>query len=209
LQAGRTARAALDRPVALLASSREGEEALWSKAVLANAKGKAPLQWLVVPRHPQRFDDVAKLLALQGWQVVRRSQLADGAWPPVSDPAVPTVWLGDTLGEMPYYFGLADVALLGGSFEKLGGQNLIEAAACACPVIMGPHTFNFLEAAEGALQAGAAQRVQGMGQAVDMAWQWVAEPAGLAQRAAASELFASSHRGAAQRSVQALRAWLT
>ncbi|MBU3711978.1 MAG: 3-deoxy-D-manno-octulosonic acid transferase [Limnohabitans sp.] len=208
LLAGRTARAALDRPVALLASAREGEEALWSKAVWAHAKAQPSMQWLVVPRHPQRFDEVAKLLALQGWQVVRRSQQADASWPPASDPAVPTVWLGDTLGEMPYYFGLADVALLGGSFEKLGGQNLIEAAACACPVIMGPHTFNFLEAAEAALQAGAAQRVEDMGQAVATAWQWVNDAAGLAQRAAASELFANSHRGAAQRSVQALRAWL-
>jgi 3-deoxy-D-manno-octulosonic-acid transferase len=61
--------------------------------------------------------------------------------------------------EMPIWYALADVALLGGSFEPLGGQNLIEAAACGCPVVMGPHTFNFADAAELALAAGAAIRV--------------------------------------------------
>ena len=76
------------------------------------------------------------------------------------------VWLGDSLGEMPLYYGLADVALLGGSFAPLGGQNLIEAAACGCPVVMGPHTFNFAEAAELALDAGAAVRVQSMEEGV-------------------------------------------
>ena len=69
------------------------------------------------------------------------------------------VWLGDSLGEMALYYGLGSVALLGGSFAPLGGQNLIEAAACGCPVVMGPHTFNFLDAAELAEAEGAALRV--------------------------------------------------
>jgi 3-deoxy-D-manno-octulosonic-acid transferase len=60
---------------------------------------------------------------------------------------------------MPLYYASADVALLGGSFAPLGGQNLIEAAACGCPLLMGPHTFNFAQAAELALAAGAALRV--------------------------------------------------
>ena len=68
------------------------------------------------------------------------------------------IWIGDSLGEMALYYGMADVALLGGSFEPLGGQNLIEAAACGCPVVMGPHTFNFAEAAQLAQEAGAALR---------------------------------------------------
>ena len=72
------------------------------------------------------------------------------------------VWLGDSLGEMSAYYALADVALLGGSFAPLGGQNLIEAAACGCPVVMGPHTFNFAQAAELAEAAGAARRVGDM-----------------------------------------------
>ena len=208
-QAGQAARATMARPVALLASSREGEEALWLQGLRAMPEATERLQWLVVPRHPQRFEEVAALLAKDGWQVVRRSQLADAPWPMGSENNPRTIWLGDTLGEMPYYFGLADVALLGGSFEKLGGQNLIEAAACACPVIMGPHTFNFMEAAEGALQAGAAQRVEDMPQAIATALHWIEDKEGSEGRILASERFARSHRGAAQRSVEALRAWLT
>ncbi len=76
---------------------------------------------------------------------------------------------------MALYFGLADVALLGGSFEPLGGQNLIEAAACGCPVLMGPHTFNFAEAAEQALAAGAAWRVADLAEAVTVAGELVAD----------------------------------
>jgi 3-deoxy-D-manno-octulosonic-acid transferase len=99
---------------------------------------------------------------------------------------------------MPLYYGLADVALLGGSFAPLGGQNLIEAAACGCPLVMGPHTFNFAQAAEGALDAGAAQRVAGIEDGVRRAAELARDPARetVAQRALA---FAARHRGAAER----------
>jgi 3-deoxy-D-manno-octulosonic-acid transferase len=102
---------------------------------------------------------------------------------------------------MPAWYALADVALLGGSFAPLGGQNLIEAAACGCPVVMGPHTFNFAEAAELALAAGAAIRVpdldEGVGAAVALA-----AAAGQQERERRSRLavaFAGAHRGAAKR----------
>ena len=114
-----------------------------------------------MPRHPQRFDEVAALAAQHGLRVSRRSQWAGG--PADSQEAMNAdVWLGDSLGEMALYYGLGDVALLGGSFAPLGGQNLIEAAACGCPVVMGPHTFNFTEAAELAEAEGAALRVADM-----------------------------------------------
>ena len=108
--------------------------------------------------------------------------------------------------EMPLYYALADVALLGGSFAPLGGQNLIEAAACGCPVVMGPHTFNFSEAAELALAAGAATRVADMrcrrrcgGRAAR------ARRARSARRASRRALaFAAQHRGAAARMAEAI-----
>ena len=115
---------------------------------------------VVVPRHPQRFEAVAELIANAGFSLSRRS-----AWPGDERPAAAAdaeVWLGDSMLEMPAWYALADVALLGGSFAPLGGQNLIEAAACGCPVVMGPHTFNFTDAAELALAAGAATRVADM-----------------------------------------------
>jgi 3-deoxy-D-manno-octulosonic-acid transferase len=200
---GRAWRAASDKPIVMFASSREGEEALWIAALqlLTPSAACRPVQWLIVPRHPQRFDEVASLLADAGFAVSRRSSWADG---PSATPAASTVWLGDSLGEMALYFGMADVALLGGSFANLGGQNLIEAAACECPVIMGPHTFNFAEAAQMAREAGAALEVATLSQAIDTALALVHSPERLQLTRAAALQWAQSHRGAADRTVRAV-----
>jgi 3-deoxy-D-manno-octulosonic-acid transferase len=198
------------KPVLMFASSREGEEQMWldiymKKRALALAKPAQiaikneaeAVQWLIVPRHPQRFDAVAQMLQAQGLVVSRRS-----SWREQPEPA--DVWLGDTLGDMALYFGLADAALLGGSFAPLGGQNLIEAAACGCPVLMGPHTFNFSEAAQLAQHAGAAFALDDMAQAWDRALTLVQNPQDLALARQAASKLSETHRGAAQRTVQAL-----
>ena len=212
LAQGRTWRAHSPRPVVLLASSREGEEALWLDNLRSNRPiaqaGRAVLaiktevhaavhtdrldsvQWLIVPRHPQRFSEVAQLLGDAGLRVARRSQWAAG-------PVQADVWLGDSLGEMALYYGLADVALLGGSFAPLGGQNLIEAAACGCPVVLGPHTFNFADAAELACAAGAAQRVADMAQGMAAACALAQDDSSLAQARDTAAQFAQAHQGAA------------
>ena len=202
---GRRWRAALGRPVVLLASSREGEEAqllaLLQRKAKAGGEAVASAQWLIVPRHPQRFDEVAGLIEKLGFRVLRRSQWGQG------DAALPdplaqarhqagTVWLGDSLGEMALYYGLADVALLGGSFEPLGGQNLIEAAACACPVVMGPHTFNFADAAELAIAAQAAWRVDSLDQGIDCALDLAMDTPRQQATAQAALAFAKAHQGA-------------
>jgi 3-deoxy-D-manno-octulosonic-acid transferase len=204
----------LTRPVVLLASSREGEEDLWLDALQALKDDPLDqrdhvnaVHWLVVPRHPQRFDQVARLLQQRGWRVSRRSQWTDGP-DTASQTDVNTVWLGDSLGEMALYYGLADAALLGGSFAPLGGQNLIEATACGCPVLMGPHTFNFAEAAELAEQAGAALRVEDMAHAIVTALQMVRFGPDENAHVTACLAFAQQHRGAAQCTVQALAPYL-
>ncbi len=150
---------------------------------------------LLVPRHPQRFDEVARLIQAAGLGLARRSHWGDQ---PPAAALDADVWLGDSMGELPLYYALAQVALLGGSFAPLGGQNLIEAAACGCPVLMGPHTFNFAQAAELALEAGAARRVQSLREAVVQS----CEPTSPAQRReqfARCLAFAAQHRGAADR----------
>ena len=152
-----------------------------------------------MPRHPQRFDEVAALVRSRGFIVARRSQWS-------GPPAEAQVWIGDSLGEMALYYGLADCALLGGSFEPLGGQNLIEAAACGCPVVMGPHTFNFAEAAQLAQEAGAALRVVDMNEAVRTASELVLDAPRREAAAAAGLSFAAAHRGAADRTVAAVLA---
>ncbi|MBL8340672.1 MAG: 3-deoxy-D-manno-octulosonic acid transferase [Rubrivivax sp.] len=217
LQRGRRWREALGRPVVLLAVSREGEEAAllsaWRQEVNATgaAQGAATGQCrpllLVVPRHPQRFDEVAGLVQSHGLTIVRRSAFDIGpdAQPPAEAGAV-DVWLGDSMREMPLYYALADVALLGGSFAPLGGQNLIEAAACGCPLLMGPHTFNFEQAAEGALAAGGAERAATLDAALAVALQWLADRPALAVRAERARAFAAGHRGAAVRMANAVLA---
>ncbi len=216
---------AVARPVILLASSREGEEAAFLNLIAelpsvqrsqdainngANStgdpdRGRTRVQWLIVPRHPQRFDAVAQRVLAHGLTLSRRS--AWGDQPPLqlmADETGPTVWLGDSMGEMALYYAMSDVALLGGSFEPLGGQNLIEAAACGCPVVMGPHTFNFAQAAELAEAAGAAVTVPDPGAAVQQALAWAADPVERERRAKAALAFAAAHRGAARRTVQAI-----
>jgi 3-deoxy-D-manno-octulosonic-acid transferase len=199
VEQGRALRAELRKPVVMLASSREGEESQWLQALRAMRADVPDCHWLLVPRHPQRFDAVADLLRDAGLSVARRSQhRALEEW--VADPAA--VWLGDSLGEMALYYSLADVALLGGSFAPLGGQNLIEAAACGCTVVMGPHTFNFSEVAERAVAAGAAVRVADMAEALAVVTRLLDSDA--LQRHACAQDFAAGYDGAVARTVAAL-----
>jgi 3-deoxy-D-manno-octulosonic-acid transferase len=163
-----------ERPVVTLASTRQGEESLWLQAMAADPLCKARLQklnvlWLLVPRHPQRFDEVHGLLVQAGMRVTRRSEWVSGG-PPPRPMSETDVLLGDSLGEMQAYYLVSQMALLGGSFAPFGGQNLIEAAACGCPVIMGPHTFNFANAAKLSMGLGAAKQVQDFQRALE----WVA-----------------------------------
>jgi 3-deoxy-D-manno-octulosonic-acid transferase len=192
----------LTRPVVMAASTREGEEGPLLDAWLSQPSPRPLL--LLVPRHPQRFDEVAQMVERAGLSCVRRSAWR-GAPPP--EAAEADVWLGDSVGEMPVFYGMADVALLGGSFARLGGQNLIEAAACGCPVVMGPHTFNFAEASRLAADAGAALRVRDIDEGVARAVALARDPAH-AQRVEQALAFTAAHRGAADRMAVAIGAFL-
>jgi 3-deoxy-D-manno-octulosonic-acid transferase len=136
-----------NRQVFLAASTREGEEALLLDDL---QKESIPgLLTVIVPRHPQRFDEVAELLTKHGIAFQRRSENR-----PVASTSA--VVLGDSMGEMFAYYAAADIAFIGGSLLPYGGQNLIEACAVGTPVLIGPHTYNFTLAAEEAVKAGAA-----------------------------------------------------
>jgi 3-deoxy-D-manno-octulosonic-acid transferase len=196
LARGRAWRDGIARGIVVAASTREGEEPDLLAAWRAAAAPRPLL--VVVPRHPQRFDAVAELITNAGFALSRRSAWHDD---PPRDAADCDVWLGDSMLEMPAWYALADVALLGGSFAPLGGQNLIEAAACGCPLVLGPHTFNFSAAAELAIAAGAAVRVADVVAGVDAAVALVA-PARAEERRRRSDAalaFAGAHRGAAER----------
>jgi 3-deoxy-D-manno-octulosonic-acid transferase len=109
------------------------------------------------------------------------------------------------MGEMPAYYACAHAALLGGSFAPLGGQNLIEAAACGCPVFLGPHTFNFAQAAEGAIAAGAAWRCPDLHTAVALACVLAECGEGRAEASEAARAYAGQDQGAALRMVDAMQ----
>ena len=203
LAQGTAWQALLQRDVVLAAITREGEEAMLLDAWTRQPSAGALL--LIVPRHPQRFDEVARLVRAAGLTLARRS--AWGQMPPAAALQA-QVWLGDSLREMALYYASAKVALLGGSFAPLGGHNLIEAAACGCPLVMGPSTFNFSAAAELSLAAGASLRALDMGQGVALARELLADPVRLAQASASAVKFASRHRGAARRMAQRIASLL-
>ncbi|MBS1158090.1 MAG: Three-deoxy-D-manno-octulosonic-acid transferase, N-terminal [Proteobacteria bacterium] len=198
LALGQGWRAAIgERPVWLAASTREGEEELVLDAFARLAWPEALL--VLVPRHPQRFAEVAALLQRRGLAAGRRS----AALPQLETQ----VWLGDSMGEMAAYYAMADVAFIGGSLLPLGGQNLIEAAACGCPVLVGPHTFNFLQATEDAIAAGAARRVADVAELGQAVAALLREKNELAAMCRAAAEFAAAHQGAAQRTLALIARW--
>ena len=201
--------AADTRPIILAAVTREGEE-----QDLLDDWGTHHAEWhglpfdqahlprlMIVPRHPQRFDEVARLITDKGLSLSRRSTWEGGR--PDAAALAADVWLGDSMGEMAAYCAAAKVALLGGSFAPLGGQNLIEAAACGCPMVMGPHTFNFAEAAALSIEAGAGVRVQTFTEALNEA-DSIIRTERQPDMVEAAQAFAQRHRGAAQRMARAL-----
>lgn len=176
------------RPVMLLASTRDTEEAMFAPEI-AGYKGKALI--VLVPRHPQRFNDVAEILKQNGIAFVRKSE----------DPELATVTpetkvvLGDTMGEMSFYCALADVCVMGGSYGGFGCQNLIEPAAAGAPVVLGPSTFNFAKPAQDAVAMGAAEQVKDAKEGFAKACAWL-EDANLKERSEKAKAFAASYTGA-------------
>ena len=201
LVTGARLRAAIGaRAVLLCASTREGEEQLILDAYI-RASLPANALLLIVPRHPQRFDEVEKLIAAQGLAVQRRSGLAQ-------DDAVAQgtqVLLGDSMGEMFAYYAACDCAFVGGSLLPLGGQNLIEPAALGKPVLIGPHTFNFALVTEQAIAAGGAALVADADALMAQASALLQDPARLSSMGERALAFANQHRGATPRTIAAIK----
>ena len=158
-----------DKRIVMLASSREGEEALWLEAIRryeqTHPQQAATIQWWVVPRHPQRFNEVAQLLQNSGKSVLRTSEWSAQ----LSDESLKQadIVLGDTMGEMFTYYAIADVVLMGGTWLPYGGQNFLEPMALGKPVIVGESIYNFEQIGLDALEKG-------------VLWQAPNIPAGLA-----------------------------
>ena len=183
------------RRVLLAASTRDGEELLF----ITNKLHEIPDALLViVPRHPQRFEEVAALLDQHHIPYQRRS-----ANEPVRKET--KVLLGDSMGEMVAYYAACDVAFIGGSLLPFGGQNLIEACAVGKPVLIGTHTHNFAEATERAVTAGAAVRVMDGADLLRKAAALLDNPKVTERMRAAALAFSGEHRGATQKLLELIR----
>lgn len=194
-----------NRQVLLCASTREGEEALLLAAYreVFEVTERNTVLLVIVPRHPQRFDEVAGAVAEAGLSVVRRSES-------ISDAAINAAdaLLGDSMGEMAAYLAFADIVIVAGSFLPLGGHNLIEACAAGKPVIMGPSTFNFSEAARLAEDQGAMAKVNDAVEAVRTAKRLLQDVAARKAMSDAGLKLVAANRGATDRTVALVQAAL-
>jgi 3-deoxy-D-manno-octulosonic-acid transferase len=141
-----------ERLIWIAASTHNGEEKKILQAFSLLCHRWPGLLLFLVPRHPERFDNVAKLCQQQGFKLVRRSEQRS------CEPST-TVFLGDSMGELLLFYSAADLAFVGGSLVPTGGHNVLEPAALGLPVLFGPHMFNFNEASEQLLVEGAALQV--------------------------------------------------
>jgi 3-deoxy-D-manno-octulosonic-acid transferase len=185
-----------ERRVLLAASTREGEESLVLDAY--DRLASAPLL-VIVPRHPQRFEEVAALLERRGIRYERRS-----TGRPVSGET--QVLLGDSMGEMPAYYAACDLAFIGGSLLPFGTHNFIEACAVGTPVLLGPHTYNFAEAAERAIAAGAAVTVNSAEELARTADRLLQDETARARMGQRGLAFSRAHQGATARIMGLLEA---
>ena len=132
-------------------STHKGEEDAVLAAHAAGQSVQPDLALVLAPRHPERVEEVLALVAARGWRALRRSSL-----PAAAQSARPPVIVLDTVGELAQIYGIADVVFVGGSLVPRGGHNVLEPALRRKPVLVGPHTDNFREAAALLVGAGAA-----------------------------------------------------
>ena len=193
------------RPVFICASTREGEEALIVDAFMRLQLPRALL--IITPRHPQRFEQVASLLSQHQLRFVRRSAL-DLNQEELPIPSDTQVFLGDSMGEMYMYYAASDLAFVGGSLVPLGGHNLIEAFAMSRPVITGPHTFNFSEITEQAIDADCAQRASDADNVMQRAQALLDDSARRQAMGTQAHAFFLQHQGATDRTMRAIEKFI-
>lgn len=187
------------RPVWIAGSTHAGEE-----AVVIEAHGQVRARYpeallIIAPRHTSRAQEVAAQLEAAGMVTVRRS----------SGTAVDRetdVLLVDTMGELMYFYGLSQVAFLGGSLVSVGGHNPIEAAVCGQPLLMGPQTFNFPEVVAAFADAGCLTLVGAAGELAAGVLRYFGDPALRQRHAAAAREVVAGNRGAVERLLTLLRA---
>lgn len=186
-----------ERPIWIAGSTHPGEDeqVLAAHALLRQHHPTALL--ILVPRHPRRFDDVARLCESQGERLARRSQGE-------SVEADTTVYLGDSMGELSMLYGVADIAFVGGSLVPIGGHNLLEPAALGVPVLSGPELANFGDVAEVLHAADALTEVADATELGEALIALLDDPSERQRRAAAGRAAIEANRGALTRTLAGL-----
>jgi 3-deoxy-D-manno-octulosonic-acid transferase len=196
----RTLRAGFgSRPVWLAASTREGEEGMVLDAFLRLRERVPGLLLVLVPRHPERFDMVARLCSARGYAIERRSAQHEFVAPQTD------ILLGDTMGELLLLYAAADVAFIGGSLVPLGGQNLLESLAVGTPVVFGPHMFNFSDISRMALARGAGREVHGAETLAAVVSEYLANPLLRSTAGAAGRQMVKENRGSLNKTLALLK----
>lgn len=186
------------RPIVVAGSTHDGEEAALLLAWPELARQHPGALLILVPRHPERFDEVAEQITASGLSFVRRSR--------GETPAAGTaVLLADTMGELGTWYLHASVCFIGGSLVPIGGHNALEAMACARPVLFGPHTHHFQELYQDVEACGAGERVDSARLMLHTAAQWMRDKALLQRKGQQARDFVLRQQGSSQRSLQALR----
>ncbi|OIN11102.1 lipid IV(A) 3-deoxy-D-manno-octulosonic acid transferase [Oceanisphaera psychrotolerans] len=188
------------RPVWIAASTHEGEDEqlLAAHRILLKSQPQALL--ILVPRHPQRFDQVAELVTRQGFTLNRRTETTTAA------PS--QVYLGDTMGELPAMLAAADVAFVGGSLIERGGHNLLEPAALGKPVLTGPSTFNFSDISHQLIEAGGARVITNDGELAHQLETLLDSPEQAIQMGAQALSVVKANQGALTRTLSAIKSQL-
>lgn len=165
------------------------------------------LRLVLVPRHKERFDAVARLVTERGWPLRRRSQATPMSRPQL-ETDIPPVLLLDTLGELAAAWGLADIAFVGGSLTQRGGQNMLEPAGYGAAVLFGPNTWNFRATVEALLQHDAACVVRDSQELHETVRRLARDAEERQRRGAAARAFVLSQQGATARTLELIEAHL-
>lgn len=200
------------RRVMVIASTREGEDAMFIPEIARFIKREAQLDldtnqrllFYLIPRHPQRFEAAFEMLQAENLAVCKRSELmalGDSSASAIALCRESDVMLGDSLGELPWYYAQAQVAIVGGSFAPLGGQNFIEACALGVPVVVGPYTRNFEQAVVDALDEEAVYRATNAETAFRFATELLEDRARQQRMGDAGLHWVQKHQGSVERVV--------
>ena len=180
-----------ERPILLAASTHRGEDEIILEAFKKIKDQINNTLLVLVPRHPERFNQVAELCDAAGFSVARRSS---GDSPDSAD-----ILLGDTMGELMTFFGACDIAFVGGSLVANGGHNMIEPAAWGVPVLTGPHLFNFTEASQLLLEGKAMKVCHNADQLAERCVELFQDRQLRSEMGSAAQRIAEANRGALER----------